>query len=131
MAYIFGSQQEEGMKFLKGLKSAPDDVSDLDVGLLPKKPPQHMYEYYGGLYYDLSSVFEPFKIDILFLHEVHSLLKFEVIKRHRIYASDENFASDYEEAVLKTASDLAFKRKEFEKDFFEAIEHGYFEIELK
>ena len=55
----------------------------------------------------------------------------EFNKGHRTYSSDEKFADEYEENVGKFASDLSFKRKMFEKDFLEALENGYFEIELK
>ena len=90
-----------------------------------------MYKLYGNLYYDLSIIFEPFNIDIVFLHEANSLLKFEIIKGPCIYTLDEKFADEYEENVMKFASDLSFKRKMFEEYFLEALENGYFEIELK
>jgi hypothetical protein len=31
---------------------------------------------------------------------------------------------------MAIAADLAFKRRMFEKDFYEAIHNGYFELEL-
>jgi hypothetical protein len=69
-------------------------------------------------------------LDIVFLNEVHSLLRYEIIKGKRIYARDEVFADDYEEKTIAIAADLAFKRRMFEKDFYEAIHNGYFELEL-
>jgi predicted nucleotidyltransferase len=130
-AYLFGSQRESGLKFFKGQKIKIEKTSDLDFGLLLKASPRDMYKFYGNLYYDLSAIFEPFSIDIVFLHEVDSLFKYEIIKGCRIYEKDEKFADEYEEAVMKYASDLSFKRKMFEQDFFEALKNGYFEIELK
>ena len=88
-----------------------------------------MYESYGNLYLELSRVFAPFHVDIVLLHEVHSLLKFETISGYRIYAEDEQFADDYEDLVVKFASDLSVKRRMFEPDFVKAIEDGHFEIE--
>jgi len=131
LAYLFGSQKEAGLKYLNGKKTTIEETSDLDIGILLKTPPVDMYKFYGNLYYDLSTIFEPFKADIVLLHEVNFLLKFEIIKGHRIYTSNEKFADEYEEHVMKFASDLYFKRKMFEKDFLEALKNGYFEIELK
>jgi len=131
LSYLFGSQKDNGMKYLHGQKIEIDRNSDLDIGILLETPPPHLYRFYGNLYYDLSMLFEPFNVDIVFLHEINSIFKFEIINGHRIYALDEKFADDYEENVMKLASDLFFKRKMFEKDFYEALENGYFEIELK
>jgi len=105
------------------------ESSDLDVGLLIAPSSETMYDTYGNLYLELSRVFAPFHLDIVLLHEVHSLLKFEMISGYRIYAEDEQFADDYEDLVVKFASDLAVKRRMFESDFVKAIEDGHFEIE--
>jgi len=131
LAYLVGSQKDAGLKYLQGKKPIIEETSDLDIGILLKTLPVDMYKFYGNLYYDLSNIFDPFNIDIIFLHEADFLLKFEIIKGHRIYASDEDFVSEYEENVMKFASDLAFKRKMVEEDFLEALKNGYFEIELK
>jgi len=131
LAYLFGSQKDSGLKYIKEQEVTIEEASDLDIGILLKNLPVNMYKLYGNLYYDLSIIFEPFNIDIVFLHEVNSLLKFEIIKGPRIYTLDEKFADEYEENVMKFASDLSFKRKMFEEDFLEALENGYFEIELK
>lgn len=128
LAYLFGSNQEAGLRFLDGLPFEKQQTSDLDVGLLIPPSSETMYETYGNLYLELSRVFKPFDIDIVLLHEVHSLLKYEIISGHRIYAEDEQFADDYEDLVVKFASDLAVKRRMFEPDFAKAIEDGHFEI---
>ena len=129
LAYLFGSQQEKGKQYLEEASEIPPDPSDLDIGLLLKDSPATTYERFGALYFELSKIFAPFKVDIIFLHEVHSLLKFEIIKGFRVYAENEQVADDFEDMVMKFASDLAVKRRIFEPDFMEAIEHGHFEIE--
>lgn len=131
LAYLFGSQKDSALKYLSGHKGAVEKTSDLDIGILLETHPVNMYRLYGDLYYDLSTIFEPYNIDVVLLHEVNFLLKFEIIKGHCIYTSNEKFADEYEEKVVKFASDLSFKRRMFEKDFLEALENGYFEIELK
>jgi len=45
-----------------------------------------------------------------------------------IYCKDQDFLDEYEELVMKKAADLAYKRKEVEGDFLEAIKDGYFKI---
>ena len=130
LAYFFGSQQDEGRRFTAGKKYRSGCRSDLDIGLLLEKMPKDTYLLYGNLFGALTEVFVPFNIDIVFLNEVHSLLRYEIIKGKRIYARDEVFADDYEEKTIAIAADLAFKRKMFEKDFYEAIRNGYFELEL-
>jgi len=129
LAYLFGSNQDIGRRYLDGSSCEPRKPSDLDVGLLIAPSSATMYESYGNLYLELSRGLAPFHIDIVFLHEVHSLLKFEIISGCRIYAEDEQFADDYEDLVVKFASDLAVKRRMFETDFIKAIEDGHFEIE--
>jgi len=129
LAYLFGSQRDAGRAFLEEKPFGAVETSDLDIGILFKTPPAHPYRCFGTLYADLSGFFEPFKIDIVFLHEVHSILKFEITKGIRIYAADEEWADAYEDMVMKFAADLTVKRRMFEPDFIEAVENGHFEIE--
>jgi len=131
LAYLFGSQQDSGLNFLKKGEKSILKNSDLDIGILLKKIPSNMYKFYGDLYHDVSELFEPFQVDIIFLNEINHLLKFEIIKGHRIFAESLNFADDYEESVMKIAADLDFKRKMFKEDFLEALKNGYIEIELE
>lgn len=130
LAYLFGSQQDEGMHFAAGEKYRASRRSDLDIGLLLEKIPKDPYILYGNLFAALSDIFFPFDIDIVFLNEVHALLRYEIINGKRIYARDVGFGDDYEEKTITMAADLAFKRKIFEKDFYEAIHNGYFELKL-
>lgn len=131
IAYLFGSQKEKGIQFLKGKAIEPDKSSDLDIGVVFEKIPAGYISLYGDIYVDLSEFFSPFNIDLVFLQETDVFLQFEAINGEVIYCEDEEFLDEYEEMVMKKASDLAFKRKEFEKDFLEAIRDGYCEIKLK
>ena len=131
LVYLFGSQKDAGLKYLNEQNVHIEKTSDLDIGILLENPHVNMYKLHGDLYLNLSAIFEPFNIDIVFFHEASYLLKFDIIKGHRIYAANEEFVDEYEESVMKFASDLSFKRKMFEEDFLEALKNGYFEIELK
>jgi hypothetical protein len=90
--------------------------------------PEDAFEAYGELYADLSLFFSPFKVDLIFLQETEALFQYEAITGVLVYCDDEVFLEVYEERVMKRASDLSFKRNEFEKDFLEAVKDGYFEI---
>lgn len=131
IAYLFGSQKEKGLLFLKNRSLRPEKGSDLDIGVVFDKVPEDKFNIYGELYADLSDFFEPFNIDLVFLQETDSLFQYEAIKGEIIYYDDETFLEEYEEKVLKKASDLYYKRIEFRKDFFEAVRDGYFEIKSR
>jgi predicted nucleotidyltransferase len=128
IAYLFGSQREKGIAFLSGNSRDIVSGSDLDIGVVFERLPDHIFKIYGDLYADLSMFFEPFNIDLVFLQETDPLFQFEAINGDLIYCEDERFCDDYEEMVMKKASDLLYKKIEFEKDFLEAIKDGYFEI---
>ncbi|MBI5746645.1 MAG: nucleotidyltransferase domain-containing protein [Nitrospirae bacterium] len=131
IAYLFGSQMDAGRRYIEGKGIEVEKDSDLDIGVVFINPPEDVYNVYGNLYADLSNIFKPFKIDIVFMHEASFIFRFEIIKGHRIYALNADDADEFEEMVIRYASDLSFKRKMFEPDFYEALRDGYFEIELK
>lgn len=129
--YLFGSQAEVGEKYLHGEEVNPEPYSDLDIAVLFEEIPENIIKTYGELYKDLCNLFEPFEIDLVFMHEQDSLFQFEIIKGIRIYTKNENFADEYEELIMKKASDLSFKQKEFIKDMLEVIKNGYSQFEYK
>lgn len=130
LAYLFGSQKEGGIAFLNEENPKIEDSSDLDIGVLFTNFPEDVFETYGELYAELSLFFESFAVDLVFLQETDVLFQYEVISGGEIvYCKDESFLDEYEERVMKMASDLSFKKMEFEKDFLEAIRDGYFKIE--
>lgn len=128
IAYLLGSQKESGLIFLDGKRPNIDEKADLDIGVILKKPPEDVFDVYGELYADLSILFGPFNVDLVFLQETDFFFQYEAIKGELIYCEDDDFLDEYEEFVMKMASDLAFKKSEFERDFIEAVKDGYFEI---
>ena len=127
--YLFGSQSEKGHEFLKREDTKPDAFSDLDVAIAFETHPVDVIDAYGILFKEISEIFDPFTIDLIFMHEVNPLLQYEIIKGVRIFAKDEFSADEFEERIMKKAEDLSFKKKIFDKDIMEAIENGYFEFE--
>ena len=47
IAYIFGSQKENGIAFLNDRNSTIDERADLDIGVVFEKLPQDIFEVYG------------------------------------------------------------------------------------
>jgi len=131
VVYLFGSQKEAGISFLSGEVPKIDEKADLDVGVVFEKLPEDAFNAYGEIYADLSLFFGPFNVDLIFLQETDILFQYEAIRGEIVYCDDESFLEEYEEYVMKRASDLSFKKIEFEKDFLEAIKDGYFEIEYR
>ncbi|MFH2042257.1 MAG: hypothetical protein ABIJ35_07020, partial [Acidobacteriota bacterium] len=64
----------------------------------------------------------------VFLHEVDALLQFDIISGHRIFTHDEESTDEYEEYIMKKASDLYQINKRMQHDFYEGIADGYREI---
>lgn len=128
--YLFGSQREEGERFFDGKKVSTQQGSDLDVGIVMGEGCYPKKAIFDELYLALTLYFEPFEIDLVFLNEKDPLFQYEAIKGFLLYEADPRFTEEYEEMVLKRASDIALKWNQFEQDFLEAIRDGYFEIEL-
>jgi hypothetical protein len=86
--------------------------------------PEKRLKIYGELYLELSKVFEPFNIDLIFLEETSPLLQYEAIKEYRFYEDNTEWAEEYEEKITKIASDLLIKRRMVEGDFIETLGGG-------
>jgi uncharacterized protein len=129
LIYLFGSQADNGKRYLEGKDVMPDAFSDLDVAIAFENPPAEAIEIYGILFKEISEIFDPFHIDLVFMHEVNTLLQHEIIKGVRIYAKDEFYADEFEESIMKRAEDLLFKKRILDNEIMEAIENGYFEFE--
>lgn len=133
LAYLFGSQKDKGVAFLKGQYIEIERGSDLDIGVVLKDlpNPEQRVDLYINLYAGLSEIFNSFNIDLVLLQETDAIFQYEAIKGELIYYDDQEFLDSYEELVIKKAEDLSFKTIEFEKDFIEAIRDGYREIKFK
>ena len=129
LIYLFGSQASLGKQYLEGERVRPSPFSDLDVAVAFQEPPRDTLYIYGKLYAELAEIFEPFSIDLVFMHELNPLFQFEIIKGILLFEKDKNMTYDFEERVMKQAGDLYFKKQIFDADTMEAIEHGYIEFE--
>jgi predicted nucleotidyltransferase len=127
--YLFGSQSDKGRRYLEGEVVEPDTFADLDVAIEFEKSPAEPMKTYGILFKEISKMFDPFNIDLVFMHELDALFQYEIIKGVRIYEKDEFSADEFEEGIMKRAEDLYFKKRIFDEEVMEAIENGYFEFE--
>jgi len=128
LVYLFGSQAEAGSRHLRGGEAAPEAGSDLDIGIVFVSPPPSAVPVYGDLYAELTGLFEPFTVDLVFLHEVSSLFRYEAILGECAYAASDAFQEEFEERTMKEAADLKFKKRIFDQEVLEAIRDGYFEV---
>jgi len=131
LIYLFGSQAERGKRYLEGEEISPDAYSDLDVAVALRNLPTGTIKIYGEIYKEISEIFGPFNIDLIFIQEMSPLFQYEVIKGVRIYEVDERIAEEFEEGVMKRAEDLIFKKRILDREIMEAIENGYFEFEYR
>lgn len=132
LCYLFGSQKDIGRAILRGDQvKLIDHESDIDFGVVFRVPPQKPLETYALLSLDLQDLISPFRVDLLFMHEVDHLIQLEAIKGINIYSMNEEFKESYEEKVMMFASDELEIFKLNEKDMFKGIEDGYFEFEYK
>jgi len=132
LCYLFGSQKEIGEALLEGEKvEVLDPESDIDFAVLFKTLPESPLEVYASLSLDLQDMASPFRADLLFLHEVDHLIQLEAIKGICVYSEDERLRDEYEEMVMMLAPDELEIFRLNERDFFEAIDDGYFEFEYQ
>ncbi len=129
LIYLFGSQSDKGRRYLEGEVVELDSFADLDIAIVFEKPPVDAMKSYGNLFKEFSKIFDPFNIDLVFMHELNALFQYEIIKGIRIYEKDEFYADEFEEGIMKRAEDLYFKKRIFDEEVMEAIENGYFEFE--
>ena len=129
LIYLFGSQAENGARYLAGDNISAEDLSDLDLAVAFENIPSEPMKIYGALYKELSEIFAPFYIDLVFMHEVETLFQYEIIKGVRMFEKDEFSTDDLEEKIMKRAEHLAFKQRIMNREILEAIEDGYFEFE--
>lgn len=132
ICYVFGSQKEKALQVIEGFDVSIDDPeSDIDIAVVFKDISEDNLSIYARLSVDLEEIFSPFKVDLVFMHEVDHLFQLEVINGYCVYYDDEKLKEEFEEKIMMFASDQLEIFKLNERDFLEAIENGYFKFEYK
>jgi len=130
--YLFGSQAEEGARYLETSYAIPDNLSDLDIAVyFIKNPKQDLSERYGEIYMELSYIFDVFNIDLVFMNDMETLFQYEIITGIRVFEHDAEYADVMEEIIMKKSADLSLKQRIMNKDIMEAVEDGYFDLEYR
>lgn len=84
LVYLFGSQKENALKLLQGEKVVIDDpLADIDVGVVFLEDIEKIekrYLLYADIYNELEDLFKPYKLDLVFLQENHSIFQLEALK---------------------------------------------------
>lgn len=123
--YLFGSMADEGVGLLDNKMPVDiDPLADLDVGvvfLLPLSDPKERVKLYKRLYSDLSDVFSPLSLDLVFLQETGVIIQSEAINGQLIYSRDDDQRTDYEEIVIKFYQDWKPVYDQYTKEVLEAI----------
>jgi len=124
--YIFGSVAEKVAVMLEDKKpeGINDPLADIDVGVVFLKRPlssEERIKLYGRLYSELSEVFLPCKLDLIFLQETGVILQFEAINGILVYSFDDDKRLEYEEQVIKFYQDWKPDYDEYTKEVLEAI----------
>lgn len=134
LIYLFGSLQKSGYNLLLqeegAIVSQKKEEEDIDVGIIfidfPKEGTRYVY---GQLYEDLSPLFSPYRLDLVFLQETDYILQWEAINGISVYKSSEDYFDDYEERVMKYAADWKFEYELYQKEFLEGMRDGYCSFE--
>lgn len=84
------------------------------------EPSEDTTELYPRLYEELSRVFSPKEVDILFPHRVP--LAFEIIKTGRIlYTRDDERRRDFEDSVAREYLGYLYHLRKAEQELFETV----------
>lgn len=123
LIYLFGSMVDKGLKCLENKPvTVCDQLEDLDIGIILKEnlpEPEALPALYSRLYHQISSIFEPLKVDLVLLQEKHSVFQAEAVYGKCIYAKSKDLQEEYEENVLRKAADF---RPVIEKFYEERLE---------
>lgn len=124
LAYLFGSRAEEGLSILKGQTLLNNDpLTDIDLGIVFAQDlpgTSRLPDLYAELYNELSDLFLPFPLDLVFIQENHSVFQAEAICGICVYSCDEVFRQSFEEDVLRRAADFRPFLEKYLDEYLEA-----------
>jgi len=110
LLYVFGSQKNKTEQILLGNPVLSDDpMTDIDIGVVFDRLNSEGLDrakLYSRLYNELEEIFLPFKLDLVFLQENHSIFQAEALKGICVYYKDLTVKDLYEEDVLRRACDF-------------------------
>ena len=67
----------------------------------------------------MEDIFKPYKLDLVFLQECHSVFQFEAIKGICVYSISEEFKDNYEMMILRKSADFKYVLDRFYEEALE------------
>ncbi|MBC7320484.1 nucleotidyltransferase domain-containing protein [bacterium] len=123
LVYLFGSQKENALKILGGEKvEIKDALADIDVGIVFNANIEYIperFKLYADIYNDVEELFNPYRLDLVFLQECHSVFQVEALKGICVYSISEEFKDSYEMMILRRSADFKYV---LDKYYEEALE---------
>ena len=125
LVYLFGSQQKQAYQLLKNDTehiNVDDPLTDVDVGvvfLFDLTGTKQNHKLYSAVYNELEELFRPYRLDLVFLQECHSVFQTEGLKGICIYSDSEDFKDKYEMSVLRRAADFKYVLDLYTKEVLE------------
>ncbi|MDI3310397.1 MAG: nucleotidyltransferase domain-containing protein [Thermoanaerobacterium sp.] len=123
LVYLFGSQKEKALKLLKEENVGIDDpLADIDVGIVFLENIEFIkerYKIYANIYNEMEEIFKPYKLDLIFLQERHSIFQCEALKGICVYYYSEEFKDEYEMRILQRAADFKYVYDKYNEEVLE------------
>ena len=111
--YVFGSQCEEILSFLRGDSEHPSVFSsDVDIAVRPIPGFRLSVKDKAGLAAKLEDLLLVSRVDLVVLPEADPFLAVNAIRGEPLYRRDKDRADEYELYLLRRAGDLAFLERE-------------------
>ncbi|HEX3046123.1 MAG TPA: nucleotidyltransferase domain-containing protein [Bacillota bacterium] len=123
LVYFFGSQLDNALKLLAGENiTLEDPLTDIDLGVvfldeIESLPLRH--RLYTRIYNSLEDLFTPYRLDLVFLQENHSVFQIEALKGICIFSNSEQFREDYEMSILRRAADFRYVLNKYTEEVLE------------
>ncbi len=117
-AYLFGS-------YAKGDFHKRSDI-DLAIMLDSKENEEFSLDNYLDLEIKITLAIKIENFDLVIINQAPLVLQFRIISEGRlIYIFDDNIRSDLEARIMLSYYDFQPRLKEFNKEYFEALEERY------
>lgn len=113
--YLFGSRVADGLRRLASEDVGDGTGSDLDVGVVLRRPFEDPMLGFGGLHADLSELFAPLRVDLVLLDQADAFLREAAVQGTEIYCGDAHARDLWELDALRRAGDLLPIQRELER----------------
>ena len=111
--YVFGSRAQEIASRIRGESGEGQfSLSDVDIGIRPKKGIILTLEEQVKLAIELEDLMGVGRVDLLNLVEVDPFLALDIIRGELLYSEDPDKQAEHELYILRRAGDLVYLKKQ-------------------